>query len=250
MKQLFDDDRRGQVGIGTLIVFIAMVLVAAIAAGVLINTAGFLQNQAEDTGTESTEQVADNLNVITEVGEVSQRVDGSNVADTIDQLRIGLQPAAGANDVNLAELTVQYVSDDEFANLVVGVVGDETGAQASGDTSPSDIYISDGSNGADAEYAIDVITAENEDDIVMTDSSDRYELVIPLVDDTDTDSTEVSDNYAAITTGSAVSSDLNALDEGEEVELTITTEVGSQTVAFLQVPDSLSGEDQGSTVNL
>ena len=238
MKQLLDDDRRGQVGIGTLIVFIAMVLVAAIAAGVLINTAGFLQNQAEDTGTESTEQVADNLNVITEVGNVSAN-------DNINELRVGVQPAAGSNDINLAELTVQYVSNDDFANLVVA---NETATeQASGDTSPGELELSDNSV---SQYLVNVITAENEDDLVMTDNADRYEIVIPLDNAAIDSSQQDGASTDPVPDSTFDQGDLTELDEGEAVELTLTTDVGAQTVAFLQVPDSLSGDQAGSTVNL
>jgi flagellin FlaB len=249
---VFDDDRsRAQVGIGTLIVFIAMVLVAAIAAGVLINTAGFLQTQAEDTGTSSTEQVADNLNVITEVGEVG----GAN-ASNITEVRLGVQPAAGADDINLADLSVQYVSDDGFRNLVSPAAGDddpsadgtlEAGLYASNDSTSTDGYlyeIKSNSNLANvyeddvvAAYGVDVITAENEGDVVMTDSADRYELVLNTTGET----YDIADGNV---------SEIGPLGEGTSVEVTITTAVGSQTVAFLQVPDSLSGEDDGTTVNL
>ncbi|MFC7058105.1 archaellin/type IV pilin N-terminal domain-containing protein [Halovenus salina] len=251
IQNLFNTDesnrQRGQVGIGTLIVFIAMVLVAAIAAGVLINTAGFLQTQAQDTGTESTAQVANNLNVITEVGNVSGN-------DNINELRLGVQPAAGAGDVNLAKLTLQYVSDNEFANIVVG--NKSAGGLATGDTTPGSVVLEDPSSGSDTrgeQYLIEVINAENEDDIVMTDGSDRYELVVPLanetVDDTQVDGATGS-NGNSVLDSEFDQGNLAPLNEGNSVEVTITNEVGSQTVAFLQVPDSLSGDDPGTTVNL
>jgi flagellin FlaB len=250
---VFDDDRsRAQVGIGTLIVFIAMVLVAAIAAGVLINTAGFLQTQAEDTGTSSTEQVADNLNVITEVGEVG----GAN-ASNITEVRLGVQPAAGADDINLADLSIQYVSDDGFRNLVSPAAGDddpsadgtlEAGLYAENGSVDGYLYDNTGSlvdnvyeDDVIAAYGVDVITAENPGDVVMTDSADRYELILNT---TGTD-------YEIGPSGNTLNvSEIGPLGEGTSVEVTITTAVGSQTVAFLQVPDSLSGEDDGTTVNL
>jgi flagellin FlaB len=240
---------RAQVGIGTLIVFIAMVLVAAIAAGVLINTAGFLQTQAEDTGTSSTEQVADNLNVITTTGNVSD-------SDTVNILRLGVQPAAGSGDINLAKLTLQYVANDEFANIVVG--NDSGTEQATGDSNPSDIGLTAKSVENQAEYLIEVVTAENEDDVVMTDNADRYELVIPLDETlTSTDypvynpsGTEV-DNSGSDDSSIAGQGGLPpGLDEGDTSEITITTEAGAQTITFVQVPDSLSGDDPDTTINV
>ena len=109
---LSNPEERGQVGIGTLIVFIAMVLVAAIAAGVLINTAGFLQTQAEATGEDSTALVSERINVNSEVGIVASG------ADTLDELRIAVTGAPGADQIDLAETTLQVVGPGGQENLV------------------------------------------------------------------------------------------------------------------------------------
>jgi len=139
---MFIDNDRGQVGIGTLIVFIAMVLVAAIAAGVLINTAGLLQTQAEATGEESTRQVADRLQIQSATG----TVDDGNPA-TINKTNVTLTKSPGADDIQLDNVSYQIVTDDE---VVTGVFTDDG-------------------------VTIGAISAET-DDNVITDRSDRYEV--------------------------------------------------------------------------
>ncbi|MGQ4555856.1 archaellin/type IV pilin N-terminal domain-containing protein [Halobellus sp. GM3] len=105
-----DDNDRGQVGIGTLIVFIAMVLVAAIAAGVLVNTAGFLQATAEEAGQESVDKVTNRIEVINQHGTV-----GSN--DDIANITLTVRLAAGSSSVNMNTTSIKYLSDTQVTTL-------------------------------------------------------------------------------------------------------------------------------------
>ena len=141
---MFTDNDRGQVGIGTLIVFIAMVLVAAIAAGVLINTAGLLQTQAEATGEESTQQVADRIQIQSATGTVNDSTDPASINKT----NLTLTKSPGAGDIQLDNVSYQIVTDDE---VVTGVFTDDG-------------------------VTIGSISAETEADNVITDRSDRYEV--------------------------------------------------------------------------
>ena len=98
-------------GIGTLIVFIALVLVAAIAAGVLINTAGFLQSQAEATGQESTDQVANGIQV------ASASVDANSLPDNPE---VTLQLSPGSDPVDLENVRYEVTGDASFSGDLDG----------------------------------------------------------------------------------------------------------------------------------
>ena len=108
-ERFTDSEERGQVGIGTLIVFIALVLVAAIAAGVLINTAGFLQTQAQSTGEESTEQVSTNLVFLSTTGTVTEDADGSPAG--VKSLNTTVQLGPGSSAIDLNDSTVSVFTD-------------------------------------------------------------------------------------------------------------------------------------------
>ena len=194
MKSYIKNNERGQVGIGTLIVFIALVLVAAIAAGVLINTAGFLQTQAEQTGQESTNQVANNVDVIGE--------SGNSTGSAVDEVTLLLQRTAGSDDVDLEEVTIEYIGDNGFENLVHT---DKDGSTAG------------------AEFTTNVVVAEDSSDNVLTDGSDRYEITL-----------EFNDSALA---GDATN--LDPLNAGDEATLRLTTQDGATREARIRVPDNL-----------
>lgn len=91
-----------EVGVGTLIIFIAMVLVAAVAASVIIGTSGELQSRAQATGKEATAEVSSNLRVLALYG-----ARNSSSADVYD-LKVQAQLAAGAVDLDLTRLVLRY----------------------------------------------------------------------------------------------------------------------------------------------
>jgi flagellin FlaA/flagellin FlaB len=108
---------RGQVGIGTLIVFIAMVLVAAIAAGVLINTAGFLQTKSEQTGQESSAQVSNRVQVVSAFGTVSND-------EKVTDISLTVMRGSGSDDINLSAATIEWIGPNDARTLTHDADGD------------------------------------------------------------------------------------------------------------------------------
>jgi flagellin FlaB len=145
-----NDDARGQVGIGTLIIFIAMVLVAAVAAGVLVNTSGLLQSQAQDTGADAQAQVSNQIDVVSATGEDTGS-DGS-----IDQLRLVVKKSPGSDPIDLNEATIQYTSDSDSMTLTESGTSAFTVSSVAGNVTDNVLE----SNDQRAEILIDLGTGD------------------------------------------------------------------------------------------
>ena len=92
----------GAIGIGAMIVFIAMVLVAGIAASVLIQTSGKLEMQAMKSGQETVAEVSSGISVFDIVGKKG--------TDDLKYLAVTVRARAGAPNIDLNE-TIIILSD-------------------------------------------------------------------------------------------------------------------------------------------
>ncbi|HID73684.1 MAG TPA: hypothetical protein EYP43_01400 [Thermoplasmata archaeon] len=129
----FRRDIKAAIGIGTLIVFVALILVASIAAAVIIKTAYELEQRAELTGSDAANSATGGIAILSSVGQIRDPgapAPGRVITDLY--LIIGLN--AGSRGVNMGQdgdnITITVQTESFYNNNVqktTGTIVDEDG---------------------------------------------------------------------------------------------------------------------------
>jgi len=147
MKKVFRKKEKGEMGIGTLIIFIAMIIVAAVAATVLIQTAYQLQQQAEQTGNIAIQDVATGFKVI-HIGGLVDKSTPASPKIKIIEIKVGLLAGSPAIDLDnvLIEIsdgkngyTLNYTDKDVTDNTYATLAEDTFNATTLRDMSPENL---------------------------------------------------------------------------------------------------------------
>ena len=136
-----NSDNLAAMGIGAMIVFIALILVAAVASAVIIQTAEKLQQNAQTTGDQTQQQMASKIMPLSVVIQEEDGVGGG----TDDILRVTFELAPGSESVDPANAVWNIVcgagtdAGDMTAFVAVSTL---TAAQmAAGTLDPGEIYV-------------------------------------------------------------------------------------------------------------
>jgi len=221
-----------------------MVLVAAIAAGVLINTAGLLQSQAEATGEESSEQVTDRVQISSVAAIAVQNTENDITVDDTDNFDDELEDTAniielttlrspGAGDIDLTNAIVEVFAEGESDTLTFSedfgddaeiFTDDSSDAEDSDDIGPRAFYDEDDHDDIDEAASGFVVQGISGDsDTTLSDSSDRAKILFLMNGVGDT------------------------LDAGETVSISVTTAQGGTAFVEKRAPSTI---EEGSTVRL
>lgn len=123
-RKLRAHDEEADIGIGTLIIFIAIVLVAAIAASLILYAAALLQEQAERTADDAVSEVAGGLTVINIAGDRNPDGEASTIVSgympvTDTQAPIGgilWNVTASTDGTSVLHVTLNWTPANDFGS--------------------------------------------------------------------------------------------------------------------------------------
>ena len=203
------DGEAGSIGIGAMIVFIALILVAAVASTIIIKTAEELQQNAESTSDDTRKEISGKINVLQIL------VNGTTTADAIDSIIVTAKVASGSMNVQVEDIDWVITCGGSTYGLITGNLGN---------TDPAGGVI-DAPESINADYM-------DGSDYAATDempAGTTFKFDINL--DQDTDNT--ADSGACKDAGTA----------GETMEMKIIVDGGGTTILDLKIDSIASGKE-------
>ena len=229
-EQLTPDRREeGSIGIGAMIVFIALILVAAVASTIIIKTAEELQQNAENTSSDTRQQISGKVSVSDVYVKTTADPLGTTTGDTdIETMEVIARISSGSLNVQQGDIKY-YVSCkvtlvDQAGTPTYAVVdsGDATAVNLDGSAIATGTEITAGT------------TFKFEIDLAATDVTNTAGATGPLVPDDQLDNGDFS-------TSTTPGCDAEA-GVGQELELRVVVDGGGETLANLKIESITLGK--------
>ena len=123
-----ESDNLAAIGIGAMIVFIALVLVAAVASAVIIQTGEKLQQNAQQTGSDTQQEIGGKISIIT----VNMGAFGT--ATTVaDELQLVFELAPGSEPIEDGDVIWSVICQPGAATTAIIMNGDFEDLDSNGD---------------------------------------------------------------------------------------------------------------------
>ena len=218
------DGEAGSIGIGAMIVFIALILVAAVASTIIIKTAEELQQNAESTSDDTRKEISGKISIIQVI------VNGTDGTD-INSMQVVAKVASGSMDVLVNNVEFLIICGDATTyGLVTANLGlDSPWGQtiSTGDDTGSDD--NDGSDGTWTEANAERLNGD------AYEPTDELTAGTTFKFDVDLDK-----NAAEGTADSGPCKDLAGV--GETLLMKIMVDGGGTTVSELNIDSIVSGK--------
>ena len=219
------------IGIGAMIVFIALILVAAVASTIIIKTAEELQQNAESTSDDTRKEISGKISIINMI------VNGSDGTD-INSVIVTAKVASGSTDVlvNNIDFMVSCGDTSNFG-IVTGNLGTESPwGQVIAGTAGTNVKGADGDAGTAGDNGAGTWSEPNAETLAGVAYAAADELTAGTVFKFDID---LDKNYLG-TAAAGPCATLSGV--GETLQLKMIVDGGGTTISELNIDSVVSGK--------